>query len=76
MALLQGDYYPALASFKNAKVKVNFGPKFSFPPKDLKFRPMSDRAEELAVEQAMSDMRFFAENESNLTLDSYQFQSP
>ena len=33
---LQGDYYPALASYKSAKVKFNFGPKFRFPPKGYK----------------------------------------
>ena len=29
-----GDYYPAVALYKYAKVKVNFGPKFRNPPKE------------------------------------------
>ena len=34
--IFAGDYYPAVASYKCAKVKFNFGPKFRFPPKGYK----------------------------------------
>ena len=64
-----------MAAFKCAKVKVNFGPKFRFPPKALsdgsKPRPMCARADQAATEQALSDMRFFAEKEGKLKLDDY-----
>jgi len=40
-----GVYYPAVSLYMGATVKVNFGPKFIFPPRKLpaglKFRPMS-----------------------------------
>ena len=68
----QGDYFPAIATFKNAKVKLNFGPRFKFsPPKNLKVRPMCERAEEVVIEQSLSDMKFFTENEGKLGLNNY-----
>lgn len=73
--IYQGDYYPAVSAFKSAKVKVNFGPKFSFPPKSVNYRPMSDRAEEAAIEQSVADMRFFAETEGKLNLQHYEMAS-
>jgi len=69
--IYEGDYTPAVATYRNAKVKMNYGPKFRHPPKGFKFRPMSQRAEEAALEQAMSDMKFFTENEGKLKLDSF-----
>ena len=68
-----GDYYPAVATYKNAKVKLNFGlRKFNFPPpKDLQWKPMCKRAEEAAVEQTLADMKFFTENDGKLRLDNY-----
>lgn len=33
-----GNYYPAVALFKNVTVSVNFGPNFKHPPKDFEFR--------------------------------------
>ena len=75
MALLflffQGDYTPTVATYKHAKVRFNFGPKFRHPPKNVKYRPMSARAEESAVDQTVADMRFFTENEGKLRLDNY-----
>ena len=68
----QGDYFPAIATFKNAKVKLNFGPRFKFPPpRNLKVRPMCHRAEEVVIEQSLSDMRFFTENDGKLALNNY-----
>ena len=67
-----GDYYPAIATYKHAKVKVNFGPKFRCPPpRDFKWKAMSARAEEAAVEQSLADMKFFTEYEGRLTLGDY-----
>jgi len=69
-----GDYYPAIATYKHARVKVNFGPKFRCPPqitKTTKWKPMSARGEEATVEQTLSDMKFFTEYEGRLTLRDY-----
>lgn len=65
-----GIFYPAISLYKNATVRVNFGPKFEFEPKDLAYQPMSDRADELIVEQTVADLIFFIENDGKLTLDS------
>jgi Set1/Ash2 histone methyltransferase complex subunit ASH2 len=65
-----------VSTYKNAKVKLNFGPKFKFLPKTAEdFRPMSMRAEEMAVEQTLADMKFFTENEGKLRLDNYAMES-
>ena len=50
---------------------MNFGPKFRFPPKGFKYKPMSARAEQVAIEQSMADMRFFTEMEGKLSLTNY-----
>ena len=52
-------------------MKINFGPKFRFPAKGYKYKPMAARADQLTVEQSLSDMRFFAEQDGKLRLDSY-----
>jgi len=67
----KGDYFPAVSSYKCAKVKVNFGPKFRFPPKGFKYKPMSARAEQVAIEQSVADMQFFTTREGNLSLTNY-----
>ena len=70
--IYRGDYYPAIATYKHARVKVNFGPKFRCPPpKDLKWRPVSARSQEVAIEQTLADMKFFTEHEGRLRLDNY-----
>lgn len=75
--IYEGDYFPAISSFRCAKVKANFGPKFKFPPKGVPgVRPFSARAETMAVEQSLADMRFFAEKEGTLSLDTCMFPSP
>jgi hypothetical protein len=37
----QGEYYPAVSLFKNARVTYNFGPDFKYPPK-VPARPVSE----------------------------------
>jgi len=70
--IYMGDYFPAVATYRNAKVKCNFGPRFKYPPpKSLKIRPMCHRAEEMAIEQSLADMKFFTENDGKLTLNNY-----
>ena len=69
--LNKGDYYPSVSSYRNAKVRMNFGPKFRCPPKGFKFKPFSARAEQVAIEQSMADMRWFTEREGRLSLTHY-----
>ena len=54
---------------------MNFGPKFRYPPKGYKPKPMYLRADQAAIEQSLADMRFFATKEGKLKLDDY-FMSP
>ncbi|KAH7721599.1 SPRY domain-containing protein [Aphelenchoides avenae] len=58
--LCLGAYYPAVSIFGHAKVQCNFGPVMEFPVGLVEeVRPMADRAEQIHVEQAVSD---FIEN--------------
>ncbi|CAB3979143.1 set1 Ash2 histone methyltransferase complex subunit ASH2 isoform X2 [Paramuricea clavata] len=53
-----GTYYPAISLYKNATVSINFGPEFKFPPKDVDFKPISEKPEQMFTEQALSDLLF------------------
>ncbi|XP_031557169.1 set1/Ash2 histone methyltransferase complex subunit ASH2-like [Actinia tenebrosa] len=59
--IFDGEYYPAISIYKNATVKINFGPYFQFPPTDEEFRPMSERAGDIMVEQALADSLYHVE---------------
>jgi len=64
-----GAYYPAVSIFHTARVRCNFGPNFKFPLIDdnnLIVKPMSERAEQIHTEQALSDILFMVENEIEL----------
>uniref|UniRef100_A0A672NW35 Set1/Ash2 histone methyltransferase complex subunit ASH2-like n=1 Tax=Sinocyclocheilus grahami TaxID=75366 RepID=A0A672NW35_SINGR len=39
--LFEGMYFPAISLYKSCTVSVNFGPHFRYPPKDIKFQPVS-----------------------------------
>jgi hypothetical protein len=41
-----GKYYPAISLFCEASVNVNFGPKFEFPPQNLKLWPGSAKSDD------------------------------
>lgn len=58
--IFEGTYFPAASLYKNATVTFNYGPKFKYPPKDVKYRPMSDIVEDMAVEQSLSDLIYLA----------------
>jgi len=71
-----GEYFPAVALYKYSKLKMNFGPKFRHPPKGVAgFKPMSERARDMEVEQTVADMRFFSQMDGRLTIDNY-FMTP
>lgn len=67
--MFEGIYYPAVSLYKNCTVSVNFGPNFTYPPDDVDFSPMSDRAASVVAEQTLSDLLFFVEYEGKLTLE-------
>ena len=52
-------YYPAVSVFRYGIVKMNFGPQFIYPPKDLEergVRPMCERYEEMLKEDREWDL--------------------
>jgi len=69
--IYKGEYFPSVGIYKQVHVKFNFGPRFKYPPVKIpSFKPMTDRAREQEVEQAMADMRFFTET-TNLKIDDF-----
>ena len=42
-----GLYFPAVSLYMGARVTLNFGPNFSFPPSATEFKPASDMAPKL-----------------------------
>lgn len=53
--IYEGTYYPAASLYMGGTVKFNFGPQFKFPPKDIKYKPISEMEEEMkaAVAEAV-----------------------
>ncbi|KDR18916.1 set1/Ash2 histone methyltransferase complex subunit ASH2 isoform X1 [Zootermopsis nevadensis] len=66
-----GHYFPTLSLHKSATVSVNFGPNFKYPPSNMSFRGMCEKAEEAICEQTMADLLYLTENEGKLRLDTY-----
>ncbi|XP_014237244.1 set1/Ash2 histone methyltransferase complex subunit ASH2 isoform X1 [Trichogramma pretiosum] len=66
-----GSYYPSISVYKSATVSVNFGPNFKFPPKDIPFKGVHEKAVENIAEQTISDLLFLTENEGKLRLDAF-----
>uniref|UniRef100_A0A672IAM1 B30.2/SPRY domain-containing protein n=1 Tax=Salarias fasciatus TaxID=181472 RepID=A0A672IAM1_SALFA len=46
-----------------SRVSVNFGPHFKFPPKDVKYQPMSDMGWGAVIEHTLADMLYHVETE-------------
>ena len=55
-----GPYHPAASIYKNATVTFNFGPRFRFSPKGVTYKPMSERVDEMAIEQSLADVLFLS----------------
>jgi len=51
-----GEYYPCVSLYKNATVRLNFGPVFDCPPKNTECQPMSERAYESIIESSLADL--------------------
>ncbi|XP_018314411.1 set1/Ash2 histone methyltransferase complex subunit ASH2 isoform X1 [Mycetomoellerius zeteki] len=67
----KGAYYPGISLYKSAMVSVNFGPNFKYPPTNITFRGMHEKAEEAIAEQSMADILYLTENEGKLRLDTF-----
>jgi len=63
--IYEGAYYPAVSIFQGATLRCNFGPNFKYPPPPG-VRPISERAEEMAVELTLADMLFLTEKKEFL----------
>uniref|UniRef100_A0A672I961 Ash2 like, histone lysine methyltransferase complex subunit n=1 Tax=Salarias fasciatus TaxID=181472 RepID=A0A672I961_SALFA len=50
-------------SRSSLQVSVNFGPHFKFPPKDVKYQPMSDMGWGAVIEHTLADMLYHVETE-------------
>lgn len=59
--LFHGEYYPCVSIYKNATVRLNFGPDFECPPPaDVKYQPVSDREFESVIEASLNDLLYAA----------------
>lgn len=61
--LFEGIYFPAISLYKSCTVSVNFGPQFKYPPKDIKYQPMSDMGWGAVIEHTLADMLYHVETE-------------
>uniref|UniRef100_A0A8C1WHZ6 Ash2 like, histone lysine methyltransferase complex subunit n=1 Tax=Cyprinus carpio TaxID=7962 RepID=A0A8C1WHZ6_CYPCA len=61
--LFEGMYYPAISLYKSCTVSVNFGPHFKYPPKDIKYQPMSDMGWGAVTEHTLADLLYHVETE-------------
>ncbi|XP_047229600.1 set1/Ash2 histone methyltransferase complex subunit ASH2 isoform X1 [Girardinichthys multiradiatus] len=61
--LFEGLYFPAISLYKSCTVSVNFGPNFKYPPKDIKYQPMSDMGWGAVIEHTLADMLYHVETE-------------
>ncbi|KAK1800837.1 hypothetical protein P4O66_006033 [Electrophorus voltai] len=56
--LFEGMYFPAISLYKSCTVSVNFGPHFKYPPKDIKYQPMSDMGWGAVIEHTLADILY------------------
>ncbi|XP_072227724.1 set1/Ash2 histone methyltransferase complex subunit ASH2 isoform X2 [Leuresthes tenuis] len=61
--LFEGIYFPAISLYKSCTVSVNFGPHFKYPPKDIKYQPMSDMGWGAVIEHTLADMLYHVETD-------------
>uniref|UniRef100_A0A3Q2TH87 Set1/Ash2 histone methyltransferase complex subunit ASH2 n=1 Tax=Fundulus heteroclitus TaxID=8078 RepID=A0A3Q2TH87_FUNHE len=61
--LFEGLYFPAISLYKSCTVSVNFGPHFKYPPKQIKYQPMSDMGWGAVIEHTLADMLYHVETE-------------
>uniref|UniRef100_A0A8C1WWQ6 Set1/Ash2 histone methyltransferase complex subunit ASH2 n=2 Tax=Cyprinus carpio TaxID=7962 RepID=A0A8C1WWQ6_CYPCA len=61
--LFEGMYYPAISLYKSCTVSVNFGPHFKYPPKDIKYQPISDMGWGAVIEHSLADLLYHVETD-------------
>uniref|UniRef100_A0A8C2K9V0 Ash2 like, histone lysine methyltransferase complex subunit n=1 Tax=Cyprinus carpio TaxID=7962 RepID=A0A8C2K9V0_CYPCA len=61
--LFEGMYYPAISLYKSCTVSVNFGPHFKYPPKDIKYHPISDMGWGAVIEHSLADLLYHVETD-------------
>ncbi|MBN3296925.1 ASH2L methyltransferase, partial [Amia calva] len=61
--LFEGMYFPAISLYRSCTVSVNFGPHFKYPPKDVKYQPMSDMGWGAVIEHTLADMLYHVETD-------------
>ena len=54
--LPQGAYYPAVSLYMGARVQMNFGPKFAFPPTDQVYQPFTTATAYNDAQLVLSDL--------------------
>uniref|UniRef100_A0A3B4GW97 ASH2 like, histone lysine methyltransferase complex subunit n=1 Tax=Pundamilia nyererei TaxID=303518 RepID=A0A3B4GW97_9CICH len=53
----------SLKPMSPSRVSVNFGPHFKYPPKDVKYQPMSDMGWGAVIEHTLADMLYHVETD-------------
>ncbi|XP_061732097.1 set1/Ash2 histone methyltransferase complex subunit ASH2 isoform X2 [Nerophis ophidion] len=61
--LFEGIYFPAISLYKSCTVSVNFGPHFKHPPKDVRYKPMSDMGWGAVIEHTLADTLYHVETD-------------
>ena len=54
--LPHGTYYPAVSLYMGARVRMNFGPKFAFPPTDQVYQPFTTATAYNDAQLVLSDL--------------------
>ncbi|CAK5068939.1 unnamed protein product [Meloidogyne enterolobii] len=74
--IFTGHYFPAVSLFHSARVRLNFGPIFRRIPECVKngnVKPMSERPNQMQIEQVLSDILYMIVNEEELNRRNVDF---
>uniref|UniRef100_A0A915MGI9 Zinc finger PHD-type domain-containing protein n=1 Tax=Meloidogyne javanica TaxID=6303 RepID=A0A915MGI9_MELJA len=74
--IFTGHYFPAVSLFHSARVRLNFGPNFRRIPecvKNYNVKPMSERPNQMQIEQVLSDILYMVVNEEELNRRNVDF---
>nr|CAD2162342.1 unnamed protein product [Meloidogyne enterolobii] len=74
--IFTGHYFPAVSLFHSARVRLNFGPIFRRIPECVKngnVKPMSERPNQMQIEQVLSDILYMVVNEEELNRRNVDF---
>ncbi|CAK5041790.1 unnamed protein product [Meloidogyne enterolobii] len=74
--IFTGHYFPAVSLFHSARVRLNFGPIFRRIPECVKngnVKPMSERPNQMQIEQVLADILYMVVNEEELNRRNVDF---